>query len=125
MATKIEFRHLAAYELERSFSRGYIVELAEENDGRELWFIQKGLVSMAGALAIHIYADEHPPPHFHVKYGSEENSFSIEDGKPLYAKGLNKYFKSILKWHREHRQDLVDYWNKTRPSDCQVGPIVS
>lgn len=80
---------------------------------------------MDGAMAIHIYSDEHPPPHFHVKYGSEENSFRIDDGTPLYAKGLNKYFKSILRWHQKHKPDLISYWNSTRPSDCPVGPIKS
>lgn len=78
---------------------------------------------MMGPLAIHIYANEHPPPHFHVKYGREENSFRIDNGAPLYAQGLNKYFKSILKWHREHKEDLIAYWNECRPSNCQVGPI--
>jgi Domain of unknown function (DUF4160) len=30
-------------------------------------------------LAIKIWADEHPPPHFHVAYQGEDASFSILD----------------------------------------------
>lgn len=112
-------------ELELDMNRGYIVELTEERtDGKEVIFIQKGQFGATGGLKIYVYADEHPPPHFHVKYGNEENSFSILDAAPLYPGGaLKKWFKTIKKWHTEHKEELIDFWNKMRPQDCPVGPV--
>lgn len=111
--------------LEIEMGRGWIVELAEERvDGKDIVFIQKGLFGTEGGLKMYVYANEHPPPHFHVIYGSEENSFSILDATPLYTNGgLNKWFKTIKKWHQKNKVALIDAWNKSRPSDCPVGPI--
>ncbi len=112
-------------QLELDMSRGYIVELAEErSDGCEIVFVQKSLFGVVGGLKIHVYADEHPPPHFHVKYAGEDNSFSLLDATPLYPNGpLKKWFKNIKKWHAEHQMELIDFWNKMRPQDCPVGII--
>lgn len=111
--------------LEIEMGRGWIVELAEERvDGKDIAFVQKGLFGTEGGLKMYVYANEHPPPHFHVIYGSEENSFSILDAAPLYATGgLKKWFKTIKKWHQKNKAALIDAWNKSRPSDCPVGPI--
>ena len=75
-------------------------------------------------MSLMIFADEHPPPHFHVKFAGENASFSLADGKRLPGvKGLEKYDRNVLKWWAQHRCDLVRTWNSTRPTDCQVGPV--
>jgi hypothetical protein len=106
-------------------SRGYIIELAEErDDGSELVYFQKALVGASGGLKMYIYANEHPPPHFHVEFSGEENSFRIDNAEPLYPdNGLKRWFKNIRKWHKEHKQELIDAWNRMRPEDCPVGKI--
>lgn len=122
---KIEFNSETLHLLEMEMRRGYIVELKEErDDGRELVYIEKAAVGGFGSLRMHIYADEHPPPHFHVKYGNEENSFRIDDASPIYSNGgLKKWFKTIKKWHKENKPELIAAWNSMRPSDCPVGLI--
>ena len=112
-------------ELEEGMSRGYIIKLSDEgDDGYEHAYIEKALFSRLGALQMHIYAGEHPPPHFHVKYQGQENSFRIDDASPLYPNGeLKKWFKNIKKWHNENKQELINTWNQSRPFDCPVGSI--
>lgn len=121
----VEFKPESLASLEEDMQRGYIVKLKEErNDGHELVCIEKAAAGTLGALKMHIYANEHPPPHFHVKYNGEENSFSIEDASPLYPDGgLKKWFKNIKKWHSQNKSDLITTWNAMRPDGCPVGPV--
>ena len=85
----------------------------------------KHLVGHLKGLKIEIFSDEHPPPHFRVKFSGESNSFRIADGSPIYPDGdLKKYFRNIKKWHAKNKQFLVQTWNDTRPSGCPVGKIV-
>jgi len=121
----VEFKSESLILLEKGMQRGHIIELKEEsNNGREVARIEKAAAGTLGSLKVHIYANEHPPPHFHVKYNGEENSFSIHDASPLYPDGgLKKWFKNIKKWHLENKSDLIAFWNKMRPDGCPVGPI--
>lgn len=108
-----------------SLNGGPIIKLKEENDGaHEIVYIEKQLLSRFGAFSAHIYADKHPPPHFHVKYNGEENSFSIETGEPLHPNnGLSRYFKNINKWYKKNNLRLIDCWNENRPDNCPAGQI--
>lgn len=104
---------------------GYIIELAEETgaDG-DRWYVQKAEVGRDGGLVIHIYANEHPPPHFHVRFAGEENSFTLDSCEPLHPnRHLQKHFKTIKRWHSRHRAELVEAWNSSRPASCPVGPV--
>lgn len=123
---KHEFNDKCVCSLERCLDRGPIKQLAEEGDGKhELRFIRKALFAKLNGLKIYIYSGEHPPPHFHVIYNGEENSFSILDASPLYPDGqLFEYFKNIKKWHKINKEALVNAWNESRPSDCPVGRII-
>jgi hypothetical protein len=110
MKWEVEFADDSVVELGRSLDSGPILELAEESgrDG-DIVRIRKQLVAQMGGLKIYIYANEHPPPHFHVKYGEEENSFRIDTAEPLYPdNGLKNYFKNIKKWHNNNKAKLVE-----------------
>lgn len=93
-------------------------------DGQEVQGLNEELIASIGALKVYIYANEHPPPHFHVKYNGEENSFSIHDGNPLYPNnGLKMYFRNVKKWFKGNKEKLISSWNDNRPTDCPVGEI--
>jgi len=125
MIWKIEFNSESILDLEYGMKKGHIIELAEErDDGCEYVSMQKAAVGALGGLKMHIFANEHPPPHFHVKYNGEENSFRIDDASPLYPDGgLKKWFKNIKKWHKQNKDELIETWNTMRPDECPVGPI--
>jgi hypothetical protein len=119
----VDFKDSCIEELGESLDSGPIIKLKEENDGiHEIFSIKKQLVARNGGYRFHIYANEHPPPHFHVKYGEEENSFSLLDASPLHPNnGLKKYFKNIKKWHSKNKEKLITAWNSSRPTNCPVG----
>lgn len=83
----------------------------------------KQLVDRVRGLQIHIYAKEHPPPHFHVKGGHVDAVFSLVDGSLIRGQIDGREQALIHWWYHRSRPRLVATWNETRPSDCNVGPI--
>jgi hypothetical protein len=77
-------------------------------------------VAEIDGLTIHIFADEHPPPHFCVKYCGESANFRISDGTKLNGR-LDRFERNIRRWHKANRSLLIQQWNTLRPSDCPVG----
>lgn len=74
-----------------------------------------------GTLKIQVFSNEHPPPHFRVACDEGQNDFRISDCIPLHGNKLDRFYRQIKDWHKMHKQDLIDAWNNTRPSDCPVG----
>jgi hypothetical protein len=81
----------------------------------------KQLVAMHNGLRIEIYPDEHPPPHFHVKGGDINASFSMADCE-LIAGRIDGRSRALVEWwHKRGKNRLIAVWNDTRPSGCSVG----
>jgi Domain of unknown function (DUF4160) len=75
-------------------------------------------------MSVQIQSDEHPPPHFHVRFAGENASFALSDGARLPSiKGLEKFEKNIARWYATHRCELILAWNRLRPADCPVGLV--
>jgi hypothetical protein len=69
-------------------------------------------VERVGGLSIIIWADEHPPPHFHVRYQGEDASFSILDCSRLEGgRGLERYDGRIRAWRAKNQSVLIEKWN--------------
>ena len=83
----------------------------------------KELVGSVHGLRVHVYADEHPPPHFHVLAGDLDVSFSIIDGTVTKGQIDGKRRRLVEWWYARSRALLIARWNETRPSDCPVGPV--
>ena len=82
------------------------------------------VVARVDGLSIKIWADEHPPPHFHVTYQGEDASFSILDCRRLRGQGgLKHYDATIRSWWSKNQKRLIEEWNASRPTECPVGPI--
>src|SRR5262245_65486924 len=57
------------------------------------------IIARVNDLSIKIWADEHPPPHFHVSYQGQDASFSILDCSRLPGvRGLERYESTIRDW---------------------------
>lgn len=110
-----EILELVARELEESINEGPIVD----DEGNRL--LLEKYVSSIGGCKVSIFSNEHPPPHFHVTYNEEKNSFSIVDCTILEGNDLSQYFRNIRKWHKKNKVLLIKIWNDTRPSNCSVG----
>jgi hypothetical protein len=107
-------------ELRQQFAEVEILLLARQLPPGTLY----ELVAEVKGLRVEIRADEHPPPHFHVVYQGEDASFSITSGVRLRGnRGLERFERKIKEWWAANQTNLVDVWNRTRPTDCPVGPI--
>lgn len=90
-------------------------------DGR-LYSIRQ-LVARIGGLQIHIYANDHAPPHFHIKGPDVDATFTIQDCTFERGNIDGREQKLVRWWYQRSRSQLIAAWNATRPSDCPVGPI--
>jgi hypothetical protein len=79
--------------------------------------------TISPSLKIEIFANEHPPPHFRVKYAGETANYRIRDCEQLNG-GLRRHYRVIRDWHSKNKPALIDAWNNFRPSDCPVGHYV-
>ena len=92
-----------------------------EENGTEFLIEIRQLVARVNGLKMEIYANEHPPPHFHVKSPNVNASFTIESCEKLEGSLDPKDFKKVKFWHKSAKQLLVNAWNDTRPTNCTVG----
>ena len=67
-------------------------------------------ISRFYGISVRMYRDEHPPPHFHVRYGGSAGSFTI---KPLtlYRGTLPPRIRGmIIEWAASHENELMRNW---------------
>ena len=118
MPVTIQIDPALVRELQDSLNLGPMIDSA----GRRM--LNEEQVARFDGLSIQIQANEHPPPHFHVRGGGANVSFAIDDGRRLKgAKGLERYDRNIEKWWRDNRCVLILTWNNSRPADCPVGTV--
>lgn len=98
-------------------------EVMEDLDGSLYLVFQRHLLEHLGNLKIELYADEHAPPHFHIKANGINASFSIDSCEPIAGELPSKYEKKVRMWFPHAKPKLIDLWNRTRPIDCPVGKI--
>ncbi len=105
-------------DLAESFEMGRMI------DASGMRMLTEDQVVRISGMSLVIQADEHPPPHFHVRFAGHNASFRLDDGTRLPGvKGLEKYDHNIKAWWKEHRCKLIETWNNTRPDKCPVGPM--
>ena len=84
---------------------------------------RRHLVENIDGLQVTVRSNEHPPPHFHVTGQGIDASFTIETGAHMKGKATAKQLRAVSFWYSRSRLLLVKTWNKTRPSNCNIGPI--
>ncbi len=88
----------------------------------ELSYIRKVEVDRFNGFRVEVFAREHPPPHFRVRYQGETATFRLSDGERLHG-ALKVHTRKIRDWYRRNRSTVIDAWNKHRPTDCPVGVV--
>ena len=104
--------------LEKGFNQGAML------NAQGLRSLSEVTIARVNRMSIVIQADEHPPPHFHVRFAGENASFDIASGNRFRnVRGLEKYEHNIQKWWSENYCILIRVWNETRPYNCPVGLV--
>ena len=71
-------------------------------------------ISMFRGIKISINWNEHQPPHFHAKYGSNEVIISINEVELLDGYMPSKQLKMIMGWAVFHQAELLENWELAR-----------
>ena len=64
-------------------------------------------------IIIGMYYDDHPPPHFHVRYGEHQAKIEIETLAVLQGVLPGRALGLVVEWASQHRNELLDRWSAT------------
>jgi hypothetical protein len=61
-------------------------------------------------VVVFMNRDDHPPPHFHVRYGGYEAQVVIATGRPLKGRLPPRVARIVREWATQHRDALMEDW---------------
>lgn len=61
-------------------------------------------------IVIAMYHREHPPPHFHVRYGSQKAKFGIEELEVTEGELSPRARAMVKEWAAKHQEELRRAW---------------
>ena len=61
-------------------------------------------------VTIHIYANEHPPAHFHAIYAEAEAMISVADPAVLAGRLPASQRRTVIAWARRRQDELKIAW---------------
>jgi Domain of unknown function (DUF4160) len=71
-------------------------------------------ISRFFGIIIAMFYNDHPPPHFHVRYGGQRAVVGIEDLALLEGELSPRVLGLVVEWAARHRPELLDNWNQAR-----------
>ena len=76
-------------------------------------------------IIITIQWNDHPPPHFHVKYGGQRASVKIEDPESMEARLPPRIRRLVVRWATLHQDELRDAWEKASREETpeRIAPL--
>ena len=67
-------------------------------------------ISSFYGIVITMYYGDHPPPHFHARYGDENAKVEIETGDILAGSLSTRALRLVREWLKQHRAELEANW---------------
>ena len=71
-------------------------------------------ISRFFGIIIAMFYNDHAPPHFHVRYGSQRALVAIESLTVLEGKLSPRALGLVMEWASIHQDELVEDWNLAR-----------
>ena len=71
-------------------------------------------ISRFFGIVITMYYDEHPPPHFHVRYGGRKALVAIPTLSLLRGELSPRVFGMVVEWAALHQTELSENWDLAR-----------
>ena len=71
-------------------------------------------ISVFLGIAITMYWDDHNPPHFHARYGSDEALICIAPIGVYSGKLPSRVTNLVMEWAALHHAELLANWEKAR-----------
>ena len=63
-------------------------------------------------IAIYMYFDDHPPPHFHARYAGFEAVIRIDDLRVERGELPPRALGLVVEWATLHRAELAEAWRQ-------------
>jgi hypothetical protein len=67
-----------------------------------------------------MYWPDHPPPHFHARYGEYEALIAIDSLEVLRGELPARARRLVEEWARLHHEELADNWARARRNEPLV-----
>ena len=64
-----------------------------------------------------MYYNDHPPPHFHVRYGQQKAIVEIQTLSILEGKLSARVFGLVSEWAESHQAELLANWELVRQAN--------
>lgn len=76
-------------------------------------------------IIIRMYFSDHPPPHFHAKYGEHEAVIGIADLSILAGSLPGRALGLVAEWASLHQQELLESWKRAEADEDpgQIPPL--
>ncbi|MES2390211.1 MAG: DUF4160 domain-containing protein [Acidobacteriota bacterium] len=71
-------------------------------------------------IVIQMFWNDHPPPHFHVRYAEFKGKFEIEFLRRISSDLPANAERLVMEWAQLHKTELLASWNQ-----CRSGVIPS
>jgi hypothetical protein len=71
-------------------------------------------VSRFFGIIIAMFFDEHNPPHFHARYGSDRAAIEIRSLRVLEGKLSPRVLGLVVEWASQHQDELLANWEAAR-----------
>ncbi len=71
-------------------------------------------ISRFFGIVVRMYYDDHPPPHFHVRYGEQKALIAIEPLAVLEGRLSPRVLGLVTEWAALHSRELMENWNLSR-----------
>lgn len=71
-------------------------------------------ISRFFGIVVSMNYNDHPPPHFHVRYAEQKAIVAIESLTLLEGELSPRALGLVMEWAAMHRQELLDDWNLAR-----------
>ncbi|MGB3513024.1 MAG: DUF4160 domain-containing protein [Microcoleaceae cyanobacterium] len=65
-------------------------------------------------IIITMYYNDHPPPHFHVRYNQQKALIDIENLSILEGRLTPRILGLVIEWAAIHQRELLENWQRAR-----------
>ncbi len=69
-------------------------------------------ISRFFGIIVAIYHNDHPPPHFHAKYGEHKAKLTIATGEVIAGSLPSRAYALVEEWRLAHLAELQECWNR-------------
>jgi hypothetical protein len=82
-------------------------------------------ISRFFGIVIHLYYDDHAPPHFHAEYAGSEALIRIDDLSVHRGHLHPRALGLVMEWAALHQDELHKAWNdaKSRIKPSKIAPL--